>query len=140
MSRTLKASGAIVGACLLIGAIGTVALGSLLTAPVPREIGPPPEDLRAETVTIPSRTPLAGWFVAADSARGAVVLMHGVRADRRALTERARLFRDAGYAVLFFDFQAHGESPGEQITFGWRERHDAVDASTPTHRYPRRSG
>lgn len=107
-----------------------VGVGSALTAPVPREIGPPPEDLRAETVTIPSASgsTLAAWHVPSDSARRAIVLMHGIRADRLALVDRARLFRDAGYHVLLFDFQAHGESPGERITLGWRERHDAIAA------------
>ncbi|OZC04394.1 alpha/beta hydrolase [Rubricoccus marinus] len=135
MTRRAKVTSLIVGAALLVGISGVLALGSLLTAPVPREIGPPPADLGAETVGIPSASgaDLAAWFVPADSsgeagARGAVVLMHGVRADRRSLTERARLFRDAGYAVLLFDFQAHGESPGDQITFGWREQDDAIAA------------
>lgn len=31
----------------------------------------------------------------------------------------------AGYSVLLFDFQAHGESPGEHITFGVLESRDA---------------
>ena len=135
MTRRAKLTSLIVGALLLVGISGVLALGSLLTAPVPREIGPPPADLGAETVGIPSASgaDLAAWFVPSDSsgepgARGAVVLMHGVRADRRSLTERARLFRDAGYAVLLFDFQAHGESPGDQITFGWREQDDAIAA------------
>ena len=130
MSRraTLALGVALGGAAL--GAAGVYAPGSVLTAPVPREIGPPPEALGAEAVRIPSASgdTLAAWHAPADSARGSVVLMHGVRADRRSLTERAALFRGAGYHVLLFDFQAHGESPGERITFGWRERHDAIAA------------
>jgi fermentation-respiration switch protein FrsA (DUF1100 family) len=51
--------------------------------------------------------------------------MHGVRANRLSEIERARLFREAGYDVLLFDFQAHGESPGEHITFGALESRDA---------------
>lgn len=132
MSRRAKAVGGLLGGAVLLGAGGVFALGSLLTAPVPREIGPPPQDLRAEAVAIPSALgdTLAAWHVPADSARGSVVLMHGIRADRRALVDRARLFRDAGYAVLLFDFQAHGESPGDRITLGWKEQHDAIAATT----------
>lgn len=105
-------------------------MGTLLTAPVPREIGPPPADLGAEPLTIPSASgsTLAAWYVPAGSARRAVVLMHGIRADRTSLVDRARLFRESGYHVLLFDFQAHGESPGDKITVGWRERHDAIAA------------
>ena len=54
--------------------------------------------------------------------------MHGVRANRLSQVERARLFRAAGYDVLLFDFQAHGESPGELITFGYLESRDAEAA------------
>ncbi|MEL6615969.1 MAG: alpha/beta hydrolase [Bacteroidota bacterium] len=131
MSRRARVVGGVLAGGLILGAGGVIALGSLLTAPVPREIGPPPEDLRAEAVAIPSASgdTLAAWHVPADSARGSVVLMHGIRADRRALVDRARLFRDAGYAVLLFDFQAHGESPGDRITLGWQERHDAIAAT-----------
>src|SRR6202030_2729524 len=39
--------------------------------------------------------------------------------------DRARLFHRAGFAVLLFDFQAHGESPGETITFDYLEAKDA---------------
>ncbi len=104
--------------------------GSLLARPVPARIGNPPPDLRAEAVTIPSRSGsvLAGWLCHAERPRGAVILMHGVRANRLSLVERARLFRAAGYDVLAFDFQAHGESPGERITFGHLESHDAEAA------------
>ncbi len=33
-----------------------------------------------------------------------------------------------GYSVVLFDLQAHGESTGEQITFGYLERYDAIAA------------
>ncbi len=51
--------------------------------------------------------------------------MHGVRGNRTSMLERARLLSHAGYAVLLFDFQAHGESPGNHITFGYLESRDA---------------
>ena len=35
---------------------------------------------------------------------------------------------EAGYAVLMFDFQAHGESLGSHITFGYLESRDAQAA------------
>lgn len=51
--------------------------------------------------------------------------MHGVRANRLSMLGRARFLAHAGYTILLFDFQAHGESPGEHITFGYLESRDA---------------
>ncbi len=59
---------------------------------------------------------------------GAIALMHGVRANRLSMLERARFLSHAGYAVLLFDFQAHGESEGKNITFGYLESKDAQAA------------
>jgi uncharacterized protein len=56
---------------------------------------------------------------------GAVLLMHGVRANRLEMVERARLLHREGLSVLLFDFQAHGESAGRNITFGYLESRDA---------------
>jgi alpha/beta superfamily hydrolase len=51
--------------------------------------------------------------------------MHGVRANRLSMVERARFLSYAGYSVLLFDFQGHGESTGQHITFGYLESKDA---------------
>jgi fermentation-respiration switch protein FrsA (DUF1100 family) len=53
-----------------------------------------------------------------------VLLLPGVRANRLSMVDRARFLRAAGYSVLLIDFQATGESPGDAVTFGWRERED----------------
>jgi fermentation-respiration switch protein FrsA (DUF1100 family) len=50
-----------------------------------------------------------------------VLLLHGVRADRREMLGRARFLNQLGYAVLLPDLPAHGESSGESITYGLRE-------------------
>jgi len=52
---------------------------------------------------------------------GTIVLMHGVRANRLSMVRRAEMLHRAGYSVLLFDFQAHGESPGSHITMGYLE-------------------
>jgi len=63
--------------------------------------------------------------------------MHGVRANRVNMLERARFLARAGYSVLLFDFQSHGESAGRRITLGYLESRDArasvnfVRANTP---------
>jgi fermentation-respiration switch protein FrsA (DUF1100 family) len=62
------------------------------------------------------------------------VLAHGVRSDRSQMVERAAFLRDAGYGVLLFDSQAHGESPGQRVTFGYSESDDARAAVAEARR------
>jgi len=97
-------------------------MGTMLSAPVLRHIGPPPPDLAAIEVNFDG---VEGWFVAAHAGAPCMLLMHGVRGDRRSMIERARLLRRAGYSSLLFDFQAHGASPGRHITFGHLESANA---------------
>jgi fermentation-respiration switch protein FrsA (DUF1100 family) len=93
--------------------------------------GPPPADLEAEDVVIPSASgsALRGWLVpatsTADDARGVVLVLHGVHSCRLRMVERARLLKRAGFASLLLDLQAEGESPGERITYGALEARDA---------------
>lgn len=121
-------------ALVLVGIILSAAfvwyMGGTLVAPANHPIGNPPAGLRAEDVTFPSASGaiIHGWFVPGQQRKGAVVLMHGVHADRRSLVARAEFLSHDGYAVLLFDFQAHGESAGKQITFGYLESRDATAA------------
>ena len=71
---------------------------------------------------------LRGWFIPGHRGQGAVVLMHGIHDDRRAMIGRARFLTRAGYGVLLFDFHAEGESSGQRITFGATESADAAAA------------
>lgn len=116
------------GIVMLLGAV--VGAGFYLSSPARERIGAAPADLSAENVTFDSGSGarLRGWFVAGRPGRGAVVLMHGVRGNRLAMLRRARLLHSEGFAVLLFDFQAHGESAGERITFGRLEGLDAAAA------------
>jgi pimeloyl-ACP methyl ester carboxylesterase len=121
---------AIAVAVIIVAVFGTVALELRLRDVVipPRgDLGPPPDDLPFEPVVIPSDSgsDLRGWFAPGDSHMGGVALMHAIRANRRTMLDRARFLHRHGYAVLLFDFQAHGESPGRYVTFGHLESHDA---------------
>jgi uncharacterized protein len=101
-------------------------VGWLLVHPAKHNIGAPPADLPVRSVAIPDTAgmPIQGWFVPGAEHHGAVLLLHGVRADRRSMIDRARFLHAAGYSVLLIDFQASGESPGLAITFGYREADD----------------
>ena len=106
-------AGLILAAGLLWG------IGGVLVAPANHPLGPAPASLHVENVEFPSASgsTISGWFVPGQPGRGAVALLHGVHADRSVLTPRAEWSARAGYAVLLFDFQAHGLSPGRHITF-----------------------
>src|SRR5262249_8906183 len=82
-----------------------IAAGFSLSAPSPAVVGPPPPDLGADAVTIasPSGSALKGWYIAGRPGGGAVVLLHGVNANRLAMLRRAQLFKAEGFSVLLFD-------------------------------------
>lgn len=102
-------------------------VGYSLTKPVNQVIVDCPKDFLCKNVEFPSEsgTKIKGWFLQGEKDKGAIVLMHGVRANRGELLNRMRFLHQAGFSVLAFDFQAHGESIGKQITFGFLERKDA---------------
>jgi uncharacterized protein len=110
-------------------------VGTFASAPVQVTVGPPPADLPIEPVSIASKSGsnLAGWLVRGLPRSGAVLLMHGVRANRLEMLARTRLLYKHGFSVLLFDFQAHGESPGQNITFGYLESRDARAAFDYLH-------
>ena len=110
--------------------VGVWATGTILSDPAQQFIGEAPQDLAAEAVQFQSESgaTIRGWFVAGKKDAGAVILMHGVRANRVSMLGRARFLSRAGFSVLLFDFQAHGESSGDHITFGYLESKDAQSA------------
>lgn len=116
-----------IGASLVL--IVTIGAGEMLSRPAVKHIGEAPTDLHAVRVSINGPSSLvSGWLSQGTKGHGAVLLLHGVRSDRRQMLERARLFARQGYAVLLIDLPAHGESAGERITFGLREA-DGVKAA-----------
>jgi alpha-beta hydrolase superfamily lysophospholipase len=86
--------------------------------------------LNAKPVTFASDSgaTVYGWWCPIQNAKGAVLLLPGIRANRLSMVERARFLRRAGYSVLLIDFQATGETKGDHITFGWRESQDVLAA------------
>lgn len=106
------------------GITAVVVVGGVLAAPSPSIVDAPPADLGAEVVSIRQEKgpAIAGWFIKGQQA--GVLLLHSVRSNRREMIGRARFLRDAGYSVLLIDMQAHGETPGTNITFGYLESRD----------------
>jgi pimeloyl-ACP methyl ester carboxylesterase len=71
--------------------------------------------------------PLVGDFVAPRNG-AAVILIHGLYANREQLLPEAHLLAEHGYGVLIYDNRAHGDSGGSTATWGQLESEDAARA------------
>jgi pimeloyl-ACP methyl ester carboxylesterase len=108
---------------LLVGA-GSWGFATLLVKPVNHRVVLP-ADFPAQRVEIPGDgRAVAGSWRDLGNDSPVVLLLHGFRGDRASMVPRARVLLDAGLSVLLIDTQAHGETPGEIITLGWRESRD----------------
>ncbi len=129
MRRRALIAGSVAGG-LLASVGGALAVGEVMTRPVLRAAGEPPSELQATEVRFQtaSGSGIAGWFSPGQPGRGAVLLLHGVRASRQAMVGRARFLHRLGLATLAIDLPGHGESPAERITFGANESRGAAAA------------
>jgi dipeptidyl aminopeptidase/acylaminoacyl peptidase len=74
---------------------------------------------------------LKGWLVkpAHPALRAPVIIIcHGVGANKSDFTELAVALSRRGYAVLLFDFRAHGDSGGSRSSLGYHEQKDIAAA------------
>ncbi len=58
----------------------------------------------------------------------AIVICHGVGANKSDFTELAVSLAQRGFYVLLFDFRAHGESGGSRTSLGYHEQKDVAAA------------
>jgi pimeloyl-ACP methyl ester carboxylesterase len=73
----------------------------------------------------PPSARMVSWLVEPHSpARGTIVLLHGVRSDRRSLAAMGVAVADAGYRSVLVDLRGHGESTGHYLTYGASEAAD----------------
>jgi len=125
--RKLALLGLAPAAALILAAAGAYRVESLLIGADRHPDARPPRGMNAESVTIPSESgaSLAAWVFEPPDPRAVVVVLHGIHADRSTMLRRARLLVGDGFAVVTPDLQAHGESTGDHITFGFLEARDA---------------
>ncbi len=74
---------------------------------------------------------LAGWLIKPPHPRSpapAIIMCHGVGANKSDFTELAASLARRGYYVLLFDFRAHGESGGGRTSLGYHEQKDVAAA------------
>lgn len=116
---------------LALGGVGCAVAGKALTMRSNQRVTRP-EDLNAENIAFQSKSgaTIKGWRIEgkANPHRGTALLLHGIRASRMDMIGRARFLAREGYTSILFDFQAHGESSGDQITFGHLEGKDVEAA------------
>jgi pimeloyl-ACP methyl ester carboxylesterase len=122
------------GVSLAAGVLAAPACG-VMTGPSHAAVARP-AGLEAENVTFKSASGslIHAWFIRGTAGAGAVLLLHGVGSNRSSMESRAAFLHTDGFTVLVPDFQAHGESPGEHVTFGALESKDASAAMEYLHR------
>lgn len=118
-------------ATITLGA-GTWLIGSHLTRPAPSPVGKPPPDVESFELdsAITGHRPgvIRGLQLTHDDAKGSLLLVHGLRGNRRAMWPRMQLFHHIGFDAYATDLQAHGESDGDELSFGVFEAQGIRDA------------
>ena len=110
---------------ILLDCLGLYFIGSYLTKSSNTTIGLPPSNLNAIQLQI---NEISGWFHQSDTANKCVILLHGVRSNKSSMVNRAEFLNQLGYSTLLIDLQAHGETPGDEITFGLKESENVKSA------------
>ena len=104
----------------VISALGILfAVGSYLSKPSNHAVNMPDT---FENVVLKSTH---GSILRAEKNSVCALLMHGVRSDRSSMIGKSLFLKENGITSLLIDLQAHGETPGDEITFGIRESRDA---------------
>lgn len=82
-----------------------------------------------EEVSFPSRDNIRirGWLIPGTGEK-AVILVHGITADRREAMRWLKPLHQEGYTLLTIDLRNHGKSDGELTTMGLLEKNDVMGA------------
>ena len=64
---------------------------------------------------------LEAWYMKADSAKGTVILFHGLGSNKGNVLGEAFEFNSFGYNTMLVDIRAHGNSEGVVNTLGYNE-------------------
>ena len=110
-------------------AIGSWIIADVLIAPAPSKVTwPTREAFAPENVTFLATDGirLKGWFLPQVNSNRAVVLLHGVRANRDSMLARANWLHGLGYNVLLYDARGCGESDKAELSFGCFETRDLL--------------
>jgi dipeptidyl aminopeptidase/acylaminoacyl peptidase len=124
----------LIGIILLIVALSFI-LVYANTHPPKYPLYIPPSEFKAdyEEVSFASADGivLKGWLVKPShpvTKSPAIIICHGIGANRSDFAELAASLSHRGYFVLLFDFRAHGESGGRRTSLGYHEQKDVIAA------------
>jgi len=127
---------------LLLAAIGIAVSGFIVSSWLAADylIGPMPSKVKwpAKLVYKPDvlefstvdGIKLKAWFLPQANCTSAIVLLHGVRANRDSMLARAEWLHSLGYNVFLYDARGCGESEEVVRTFGYHETRDLLGALT----------
>jgi len=88
--------------------------------PTPREV---------EFPSVTEGLTLRGWlYEGADSVDCGLVMAHGITENRANMFKYASIFEDCGCDMLMYDHRGHGTSDGDQLTGGYYEGKDVLEA------------
>jgi fermentation-respiration switch protein FrsA (DUF1100 family) len=79
------------------------------------------------TLTTADGLQISGWYIPGRRSQ-AIILVHGIHANRAFLIPQAHLLAQAGYPLLMIDLRGHGLSQGHELTYGYREALDVQAA------------
>jgi dipeptidyl aminopeptidase/acylaminoacyl peptidase len=95
----------------------------------------PPSEFKADYEGVSFMTgdgvDLKGWLIKPPHPRPkmpAIIICHGIGANKSDFTDLAVTLSRRGYYVLTFDFRAHGESGGRRSSLGYHEQKDIAAA------------
>jgi alpha-beta hydrolase superfamily lysophospholipase len=72
-------------------------------------------------LTTKNGTKLEAWYMKADSAKGTVILFHGLNSNKGNVLGEAFEFNSLGYNTMLVDMRAHGNSEGINNSLGNKE-------------------
>ncbi len=122
----------LLGVLVLLGGLllFTYVLARQLLRPERRAMMITPADvgLQMSAVRIPSpRGMLAGWYLPSRN-DCTLICCHGINDNSGQWVAPVAKLHARGYGALLFDFSGHGQSEGNQVTYGIRERQDVTAA------------
>lgn len=81
----------------------------------------PTSDYDSLQFTLSNGIKIRAWYIPADSARGSVIMVHGLGSNKGHPLNEASEFRAMHYNTLLLDLRAHGESEGKAFSIGYKE-------------------